>query len=55
MNMNELDRQRLRDQFATAAIAPLMVDWYNSSESFEQIAEHAYDLADAMLAERGKR
>jgi hypothetical protein len=44
----------LRDQFAAAAL-PTVVKQFGSTVLVEQIVERAYDIADAMMAERAKR
>ncbi len=48
----------LRDYFAGQALAGLLasVQWSNSGDGFgDHIAAHASNIADAMLAARGKR
>jgi hypothetical protein len=53
--------ERLRDDYAGRAMVPLiaMCEKYRNSDEFirqvDAIPGAAYDLADAMLAERGKR
>ena len=44
----------LRDWFAGQALASMMRDFGKLTDSYEQIAGHAYCVADAMLAERSK-
>ncbi len=45
-------RERLRDEFAMAALTGLMVHSTTTRPAFD--AEVAYEMADAMLAERSK-
>jgi hypothetical protein len=50
----------LRDYFAAKALPVILQDWINSandigsdaSETFREVAEEAYQCADAMLEER---
>lgn len=45
---------RLRDQFAMAALTGIMVGEWSDGERFDLLAQRAYSAADAMLAERAK-
>ena len=48
----------LRDYFAAKAMQALMDEWVSNPDSFdsiEQLAEAAYEYADAMLAERDRQ
>ena len=54
----EAERQRLRDQFAAAALTGLLAQPYNGevyNYSDEWHCRAAYEWADAMLAERQRR
>ena len=50
---NRASAVTLRDRFAMAALTGLCADPNSSNE--EQMATWCYDIADAMLASRGKR
>jgi hypothetical protein len=50
--MREQRGLSMRDYFAAAAISPTLVQAYGSTP--DQLAKHAYRIADAMLAEREK-
>lgn len=45
------ERQRLRDQFAAAALTGLLASMQKNAYA-EEAASHAYEIADVMLAER---
>ena len=45
------ERQRLRDQFATAALTGLLASMQKNVLA-EEVASHAYEVADAMMAQR---
>jgi hypothetical protein len=47
------DGMSLRDYFAAKAMQSIMADGKQYS-GFDEIAEYAYEVADAMLAERSK-
>jgi len=49
----ERDRLTLRDQFAMAALTGLIPSI--SSSNWTKIAEHSYEVADAMLAAREEK
>ena len=51
---NRASAVTLRDRFAMAALTGLCAD-PNSGHDEEQTATWCYDIADAMLASRGKR
>ena len=51
---NRASAVTLRDRFAMAALTGLCAD-PNSGHDVEQMATWCYDIADAMLASRGKR
>lgn len=45
----------LRDYFAAKAMQSYLLDKYRDSFTFEQWAEAAYEMADAMLKARGQQ
>lgn len=45
----------VRDFFAASALMGMMGNFGKLDSSYEQIAGHAYCVADALLAERAKR
>lgn len=57
--MTPVEQQRkeaeLRDQFAMAAIPALVMHCADLMDYSEIVAKRAYQIADAMLAERAKK
>jgi hypothetical protein len=49
----ELAREQLRDQFAMAALVGMLPSI--SSSNWKKIAEHSYEVADAMLEARKEK
>ena len=50
----DLQAEQLRDDFARAALSGWLAQPYKPELKPQQIAEKAYELADAMLKERDK-
>lgn len=44
----------LRDYFAAKWLTTVVLEPHNATVSAQEIAEHCYRMADAMLAERAK-
>lgn len=53
--MAPFDGMTLRDYFAAKAMQSYLLDKYRGSFTFEQWAEAAYEMADAMLKARGQQ
>lgn len=51
----EAERQRLRDQFAAAALTGILAYSDDVARSDDEWADVAYDLADAMIRQRALR
>jgi hypothetical protein len=47
--------QRLLDEFAMAAVSGLLARRTGDNVWYEEVAEQAYDFAEAMMQERAKR
>lgn len=54
-NDDRNEEKELRDKFAMTAMQGLLAADINDDYSFLAVAKDAYDIADAMLAERNKR
>ena len=48
------EQPTLRDQFAMAALTGKMAEQFYGSIDIPDLAEYAYEMADAMLKERAK-
>ncbi len=50
---SKIERQKLRDEFAMAALPAILT--IERTASYAKCAEWAYELSDAMLAERDRK
>ncbi|MES1185092.1 MAG: hypothetical protein ABUL60_14865 [Myxococcales bacterium] len=53
--MTAAERKELRDRFAVAALAGLALGREGAEPVARNVAKYAYEVADAMLAERERR